>query len=68
LRIQKIHNEIVYEKFLVELRKMVKQYQGIEINKYMKHLFHGTSKTDPALIFESENGFDHRFSRPGLYG
>lgn len=63
-----MYNEVVYEKFLVELRRMIKKYEGVEVRKYMKHLFHGTSNTEPSFIYKSENGFDSRFSKPGLYG
>lgn len=31
-------------------------------------LFHGTSNTEPALIYEGEEGFDMRHSRKGLWG
>jgi len=31
-------------------------------------LWHGTSDLDPRLILESEEGFDMRFSREGLWG
>lgn len=34
----------------------------------MRYMFHGTSKTDPALIYESDCGFDMRFSARGLWG
>lgn len=33
-----------------------------------KELFHGSRKTDPAEIYDSEEGFDMRFSRDGLWG
>lgn len=34
----------------------------------VKLLFHGTTRTDPKEIYESEYGIDFRFSREGLYG
>ena len=34
----------------------------------MRHLFHGTRQTDPSLIYQSEEGFDIRFSANGLAG
>jgi hypothetical protein len=34
----------------------------------MKHLFYGSSDTDPKLIYESENGLDIMFSKGGAYG
>ena len=34
----------------------------------LKLLFHGTYKTDPVLIYNSEDGLDIRFSKEGYYG
>ncbi len=31
-------------------------------------LFHGTSNTSPEIIYQSEEGFDIRYSREGLWG
>jgi hypothetical protein len=47
---------------------MLKKYKDFPINKIVKHLFHGTSATDPSLIYKSESGLDMRFSKPGMYG
>ena len=47
---------------------MLKKYKDFPINKIVKHLFHGTSSTDPSLIYKSESGLDMRFSKPGMYG
>ena len=33
-----------------------------------KLLFHGTSGTDPKLIYDSEEGLDMRFSKNGMWG
>ena len=33
-----------------------------------RHLFHGTRKTDPKLIYESDVGFDIKYSSDGLNG
>lgn len=38
-----------------------------EVNEML--LFHGTSTTPPAVIYDSDVGFDHRLaSRSGFYG
>ena len=47
---------------------MLKKYKDFPINKIVKHLFHGTSSTDPSLIYKSESGLDMRFSNSGMYG
>lgn len=31
-------------------------------------LYHGTSKTSPSDLIDSEEGFDMRFSREGMWG
>ena len=33
-----------------------------------KLLFHGTSGTDPKLVYDSEEGLDMRFSNDGMWG
>ena len=33
-----------------------------------KELFHGSSSTTPEEIYESEEGFDLRFNRQGMWG
>lgn len=47
---------------------MQKKYPEKKITDTMKHLFHGTSKVQPKMIYASEDGFDIRFSNPGAYG
>ena len=34
----------------------------------VKTLYHGTGEADPSLIYNSEEGFDLRYSRAGNYG
>ena len=34
----------------------------------MLKLYHGTRETNPSLIYNSEEGFDMRYSREGLWG
>ena len=31
-------------------------------------MFHGSARGDPKVIYESEDGLDIRFARPGMYG
>ena len=44
---------------------MMEKNKGV-VNE--KELFHGTRSTDPVRIYDSEDGFDMRFSGNGLYG
>jgi hypothetical protein len=66
--VEKIFNCVLYEKFLVEFKMMLKKYKKIPINMILKHLFHGSGGTDPTLVYKSESGLDMRFSKPGMYG
>jgi hypothetical protein len=34
----------------------------------VRYLYHGTSKTAPKFIYESEEGFDLRYSPGGMWG
>mmetsp|Transcript_19316 Transcript_19316/g.18460 ORF Transcript_19316/g.18460 Transcript_19316/m.18460 type:complete len:138 (-) Transcript_19316:25-438(-) len=51
-----------------EFRRMLRKYPEYQITDIMKHLFHGTSGTNPKIIYESEDGLDIRFSNAGAYG
>ena len=33
-----------------------------------RFLYHGTSKTDPLMIYQGEEGFDFRYSTIGMWG
>ena len=67
-KIEKIYNEVIYEKFFSECKRLIKKYPEKKIEELVKHLFHGSSRTDPKLIYESEDGLDIRFSNPGMFG
>ncbi len=68
IRIEKIYNCVIYEKFMNEFKRMLRKYPNKNVNDIMKHLFHGSKNTSPALIYESEDGLDIRFSNTGAYG
>lgn len=51
ISIEKIFNCVLYEKFLVEFKLMLKKYKNFPINKIVKHLFHGSRGTEPSLIY-----------------
>ncbi|CDW80444.1 UNKNOWN [Stylonychia lemnae] len=44
------------------------KYRLMKFNDIVKFLFHGTSKTEPSMIFQGEDGFDNRFSGNDNYG
>lgn len=68
IKIEKIYNCVIYEKFINEFKRMLRKYKDLKINDMLKHLFHGSRGTQPDLIYGSEDGFDMRFSNPGAYG
>ena len=47
---------------------MLRKYPHLQIDDILKHLFHGSRDTAPNLIYETETGFDPRFSNSGMYG
>ena len=68
VRIEKIFNCVIYEKFINEFKRMLRKYPQKNVKDLMKHLFHGTRSTDPTMIYKSEDGLDIRFSNAGAYG
>jgi poly [ADP-ribose] polymerase 10/14/15 len=68
IKIEKIWNPSIFDRFSGELRRTLKKYPYKRLCDIMKLLFHGTSKTDPKIICGDEYGLDNRFSRPGMYG
>ena len=42
IKIEKIYNCVVYEKFMNEFRRMLRKYKDFKINDIIKHLFHGS--------------------------
>lgn len=68
IKIEKIYNCVIYEKFMNEFKRMLRKYKDLKINDIVKHLFHGSRQTEPHLIYGSEDGLDMRFSNSGMYG
>lgn len=75
IKINRIQNYNLYERYYHAKRRIKKKYK-----KYTKSekknlpyfgellLFHGTSKTHPSLIYNSEEGIDRRYTQRALYG
>lgn len=63
--IHRIQNEHLWEKYCQHKERMGRKGRE-RVNE--KELFHGTSNTPPKDIYKSEDGFDMRFSRPGMWG
>ena len=65
-KIQRIQNKWIWQKY-VQHKKMMAEKNGKDgVNE--KELFHGTRNNDPGLIYDSEEGFDMRYSDKGLWG
>ena len=62
-KLERVQNKWLWHQYALTKERMVAksgQDQGIE-----KYLFHGTRDTNPSEIYNSEKGFDFRFSRQG---
>ena len=66
IKIERIQNLFIWNNFMTEKRNLILKYTEDELNE--RFLFHGTSKTCPSQIYNSDIGFDIRYSNPGLYG
>ena len=64
-RIKRIQNKWLWEKYIQHKSRMNRKNDG---RVRERQLFHGTSETQPEKIYQSEEGFDMRFSRIGRWG
>ena len=63
--IKRIQNKWLWEKYIQHKSRMDQKNGG---RVHERQLFHGTSETRPEKIYQSEEGFDMRFSRIGRWG
>ena len=63
--IKRIQNKWLWEKYIQHKSRMNRKNDG---RVRERQLFHGTSETQPEKIYQSEEGFDMRFSRIGRWG
>ena len=63
--VQRVQNKFLWERF-IHHKGMIEQKNGGQANEM--ELFHGTSNNDPQQIYDSEEGFDMRFSASGMWG
>ena len=64
-RIQRVQSKWLWRQYALSKERLIYKNSG-KHNEML--LFHGTSTTNPADIYNSERGFDARFSRPGMWG
>lgn len=60
-KIERIQNKALRQKYDFFKSRMEEATHGSGVNE--KELFHGTRKTHPSQIYESDKGFDFRFGR-----
>ena len=63
--LQRVQNQYLWEKY-IHHKGMIEQKNGRQANEM--ELFHGTRGNNPQLIYDSEEGFDMRFSASGMWG
>lgn len=65
VRIQRIQSRWLWRQYTLSRERLAHKNNGRH-NEIL--LFHGTSTTNPPDVYNSERGFDARFSRPGMWG
>ena len=63
--IQRIQNELLWRKYTQQRKVMEAKNSGV-VNE--KELFHGSRQNEPRKIYDSDEGFDMRFSAEGMWG
>jgi hypothetical protein len=66
VKVLRVQNRYLWDCYC-DQRKRLQQLRGVA-DVREEWLWHGTSKLNPKLVFNGEEGFDHRFSRDGLFG
>jgi hypothetical protein len=62
VKIQKIYNPNIMDKFSSELKRCLRKYPRTRVYDLLQLLFHGTKSTKPIEIYASEFGLDNRFA------
>ena len=65
IKVQRVQNKELWSRYMQCMRRMHEKNAG-KVNE--KHLFHGTRGEPAEKICRSEEGFDMRFSREGMWG
>lgn len=64
--IEQIENKWLWAKYSAQKSFLAQKLNRMDDTE--KLLFHGTSKTEPSLIYTSQDGFDPKFANDGLWG
>ena len=65
LRIDRIQNKLIMRRYF-HRSQLMKNFGAEDLREEL--LFHGTSETQPELIYQGDEGFDMRFSAVGYWG
>ena len=68
IKIEKIYNPTIFDKFSGELRRTLKKYPNGSVWDLTRLLFHGSNNTKPSQIYASDYGLDMRFANAGMFG
>ena len=63
--VQRIQNTWLWDRYVKHRERLHLKNSG-QVNEI--ELFHGTRNNDPKLIYDSEDGFDMRYSAQGMWG
>ena len=66
IKVERVQNIWLWRQYALRKERMIAKNGEKYENE--KRLFHGTKHTNPLDIYNSEKGFDFRFSRPGMWG
>ena len=57
LQVERIQNKVLYQSYFEQLRRITERWANIEpFLQVVTRLWHGTSATDPSVIYDSEEG------------
>ena len=65
LKIQRIQNRKLWKVFKNEIEDVAMKNKGVA---NVKNLYHGTGKTPPQAIYDSEEGFNLNYANVGMWG
>jgi len=68
IQIEKVINHRLKSLYNLELQQVKQKNNNNPDIQYVRHLFHGTSKVHPSLIFNGEKGFMMQFAAEGMWG
>ena len=65
LKVQRVQNKLLWKRYF-HRSKLMRDFDRTYLREEL--LFHGTTNNNPELIYRGGEGFDTRFSYPGMWG